>query len=198
MSVPVSKIITLPEAERPVQHGGEVASSHSAANRLARVLWNVTWLLLYRPSPRPLHAWRRMLLRLFGAKIGQGSHPYPGARFWAPWNLTIGNVVAIADGAEIYNPAHITLEDRSIVSQGAYLCAASHDYTRWSFPLVTKPIVVKKHAWVAARAIVHMGVTIGEGCVIGAGSVVTKSTPDWTVCAGNPCRVIKTYDKRHD
>jgi len=83
-----------------------------------------------------------------------------------------------------------------VVSQGAYLCGASHDYTSWDFPLIAAPIVVGARAWVAARAIVHMGVTVGEGCVIGAGSVVTHDMPAWTVCAGVPCRPIKPYAKR--
>jgi putative colanic acid biosynthesis acetyltransferase WcaF len=174
------------------------SSPHAVRNQLARALWNIVWLLLFRPSPRILHGWRRMLLRLFGARIGAGTHIYPGAVIWAPWNLQAGKVVAIADSAEIYNPAPIKLGDFATISQGAYLCAASHDYTKWEFPLVTQPIVVENHAWIAARAIVHMGVTVGEGSVIGAGSVVTKDTPRWTVCAGNPCRVLKHYEKSHD
>jgi len=104
-------------------------------------------------------------------------------------------VVAVADGAEIYNPSLVRLDDYAIVSQGAFLCAASHDYTRWTFPLVTRPIVVGRYAWVAARAIIQMGVTLGEGCVVGAGSVVTRDLPAWTVCGGNPCQIIKPYAK---
>jgi putative colanic acid biosynthesis acetyltransferase WcaF len=108
----------------------------------------------------------------------------------------LGNVVAIADDVEIYNPSPVEIGDYTVISQGTYLCGASHDYTRWSFPFVSKPIVIGKHAWVAARAIVHMGVKIGEGCVIAAGSVVTKDMPPFTVCGGNPCRIIKPYVKR--
>ncbi len=54
----------------------------SPGNKLARALWNCVWLLLYRPSPVPLHGWRRWLLRLFGAKFGRGAHPYPSAKVW--------------------------------------------------------------------------------------------------------------------
>ena len=164
-------------------------------NKLGRALWGVVYALLFWPSPRLCHNWRRFLLNMFGAEVGPGSHIYPKAVIWAPWNLRTGEVVAIADGAEVYNPAPITLGDYAVVSQGAYLCGASHDYTKWSFPVVSRPIIVGKHAWVAARAIVHMGVTLGDGCVVGAGSVVTGNLPAWTVCAGNPCRVIKQYEK---
>jgi hypothetical protein len=127
------------------------------------------------------------LLRCFGAKVGDETHPYPGSRIWAPWNLEAGIGVGIADGAEIYNPAPVILGDFVTISQDAYLCSAGHDYTHPEFPLVTSPIEVLPEAWIAARAIVPMGVTIGQGCVVGAGSVVRKNTPDWTVQTGNPC-----------
>jgi len=85
----------------------------------------------------------------------------------------------------------IRLGERAVVSQGAYLCTASHDFEKKTFPLITKPITVGAGAWIGARAIVLPGCEIGEGCVIGAGSVVTRGTPAWSVCAGNPCRVIR-------
>lgn len=168
-------------------------SSFSLGNRAARQVWNIAWIFLFRPTPRSFHAWRRLLLRAFGARIGERAHVYAGAKIWAPWNLTVGREAGVADGADIYNPAPIEIGDYAVVSQGAYLCGASHDYTSWDFPLVSAPIVVGARAWVAARAIVQMGVTIGEGCVVGAGSVVTRDMPPWMVCAGVPCRPIRAY-----
>lgn len=164
-------------------------------NRLARVAWKIVDCTLIRFTPRPCHAWRAFVLRLCGAKLGARCHIYPGAIIWAPWNLECGDDACIATGAEIYNVARVFIGKRAVISQGAYLCSASHDYTdasRAEFPLVGTPIHVGDCAWVAARAIVLPGVTIGEGCVIGAGSVVTRDTPPHTVCAGNPCRVIKS------
>lgn len=169
--------------------------SFSLRNRLARQVWSLVWLLLFRPTPRPFHSWRRLLLRCFGAQIGAGAHIYAGARIWAPWNLVVGRMAAIADGAEVYNPSPISIGDYAVVSQSAYLCGASHDYRSWDFPLVSAPIEVHPHAWVAARAIVQMGVTIGAGCVIAAGSVVTRDMPAWTMCAGMPCRPVRPYVK---
>ena len=169
------------------------APSFPLRNRAARALWGLVCALLFRMTPRPMHAWRRFVLRAFGAKVGRGCHVYPKAVIWAPWNLTLGEYAAVADGAEVYNPSPIAIGAFAVVSQGAYLCGASHDYTSNRFPLVSSAIVIGDHAWIAARAIVQMGVTIGTGCVIGAGSVVTRDMPEWTVCAGNPCRVIKPY-----
>jgi len=166
-------------------------ASFSIGNRLRRALWVLVAWFLFAPSPRFCHSWRAFLLRCFGAKIGVGVHIYPKARIWAPWNLRCGNHVGIGDGAEIYNPCLIDISDWATISQGAFLCGASHDYRSSEFPLIAAPIVIERKAWVAANAFIHMGVIIGEGCVIGAGSVVTRSTPAWSVCAGNPCHVIK-------
>lgn len=158
---------------------------------LKRQAWNIAWLLLFRPTPRPCHAWRAALLRLFGARLGRRCHIYAGAVVWAPWNLVCGDDACIADGAEVYNVALVSIGPRAVVSQGAYLCAASHDYSLDTFPLLAAPVTIGARAWIGARSIVLMGVTVGDGSVVGAGSVVTKDVPPGVVCAGNPARVIK-------
>ncbi|MFO0852020.1 MAG: putative colanic acid biosynthesis acetyltransferase [Gemmataceae bacterium] len=160
-------------------------------NKLARVLWGGVWLFLFRPSPRPLHGWRRFLLRCFGARVGTGAHPYPSAKVWAPWNLTMGAHSCLADGVECYSVAAITLGPSALVSQRAFLCGATHDYTDPAFPLVPKPITIGAGAWVAAEAFVGPGVTVGDGSVVGARAVVTKDVEAWAVVAGNPARVVK-------
>ena len=165
-------------------------SSLSLSNRLARAIWSLVYFSLIRFTPRPMHAWRAFVLRRCGASLGAGCHIYAKAQIWAPWNLECEEDACIGDDAEIYNVAPIFLGKGAIVSQGAYLCAASHDFRDQSFPLVAAPIRIEAGAWVAARAIVLMGVTIGKDCVIGAGSVVTKSMPPGAICAGNPCREI--------
>jgi putative colanic acid biosynthesis acetyltransferase WcaF len=78
-----------------------------------------------------------------------------------------------------------------VVSQHNYVCSATHDYTHPHFPLISKAIHIRSQSWVASGCLISPGVTIGEGTVIGARSVVTKSMPDWTVCAGSPCKPIK-------
>ncbi|MDR3406220.1 MAG: DapH/DapD/GlmU-related protein [Chthoniobacter sp.] len=168
-----------------------MVSSFSLQHRLARAAWNVTWLLLCRWTPRPLHAWRALVLSVWGARVGARCHVYPGAIIWAPWQLTLGDDACVADGAEIYNVAPITLGARAVVSQGAYLCAASHDHRQADFPMTCAPIRLGDRAWVAARAIVLPGITIGAGAVVGAGSVVTRDIPDGCVAAGNPARIVR-------
>jgi len=163
----------------------------SFRDRLARQLWNICWLLLYRPSPRPLHSWRALLLRVFGAKMGRKCHFYPGSKIWAPWNLTCADLVAVGDGAEIYNPAPLRLGSHAIVSQGAYVCGATHDFDDPAFPLLAFSMDIGAYAWICARALVSPGVNIGDGAVLGLGSVATRDLEPWGVYAGVPAVKVK-------
>lgn len=162
----------------------------SPGNKLARSLWNIVWFFLYRPTPRPMHAWRCALLRLFGAKIGKNVRAYQSARVWAPWNLVMEDYSCLGDFVDCYSVDKIHLGAKATVSQYAYLCTASHDYTRRTLPLVTAPIHIGADAWVTADVFVGPGVSIGEGSVVGARSTVTRDVPPWTVVAGSPPRVI--------
>ena len=166
----------------------------SFRDRLRRLNWNICWSLFYRTSPRPLHSWRSFLLRLFGATLGPNCHFYPRSKVWAPWNLICADQVTAGDGAEIYNPAPVTLGSHAILSQDAYVCAATHDYDDPAFPLIAYAMHIGAYAWVCARASVAPGVNLGEGAVLGLGSVATRSLDPWTVYAGVPA--VKVKDRR--
>jgi putative colanic acid biosynthesis acetyltransferase WcaF len=163
----------------------------SFRDRLRRLNWNICWSLLYRTSPRPLHSWRSFLLRLFGATMGPNCHFYPRSKVWAPWNLICADQVTAGDGVEIYNPAPVTLGSHAILSQDAYVCAATHDYDDSAFPLIAYAMNIGAYAWVCARASVAPGVNVGEGAVLGLGSVATRSLEAWTVYAGVPAVKVK-------
>lgn len=166
-------------------------ASFSLSNRIARVAWNFTAIVLFRYSPKSFHAWRSFLLRCFGAKVGKNVHVYPAVKIWAPWNLELKDECGIGNGAILYSQGKITIGKRAVISHGANLCTGTHDYTRWGAPLVTKAIFIGNYVWVAAEAFVHPGITIADGCVIGARSVVVNDMPEWMVCAGHPCKPLK-------
>jgi putative colanic acid biosynthesis acetyltransferase WcaF len=170
-------------------------ASFSLANRLARLLWQGVWLMLFRPTPAPLHTWRSWLLRAFGARIGRHCHVYPSVRIWAPWNLDLHDQACLGPGVICYSMDRISLGPRVVVSQGVHLCTGSHDYESHNFQLFTRPIRIAADAWICTEAFLAPGVSIGEGAVIGARSVVTRSQPAWMVCAGNPCRPIKPRNR---
>ena len=167
-------------------------------SRARRVLWGLVWWLAYRPSPRLLHGWRRGLLRMFGAVIGEGAHPYPSARIWAPWNLTMGEGSCLGDYVQCYSVDRVTLEPHATVSQYTFLCTASHDYTIRDMPVITAPIRIGRRAWVAADAFIGPGVTIGDGAVVGARASVFRNVDSWTVVGGIPAHIIKKYEPQQD
>src|SRR5262245_42534873 len=185
------------ENERRTQGPGDggadpyLRPAFSIGNRLRRAFWACSWFLLFRFTPVPCFRWRSMLLRAFGATIGPNNFIYPSAWIFAPWLMKTGAVVTIGRGAAIYNPGGVMLAHHSIVSQNAYVCGATHDYDAPEFPFQSKGIVLGPYSWIGARAIVLPGVTLGEGSVLGAGSVTARSLDPWWVYAGNPARRIK-------
>lgn len=180
----------------PAPHSGRIDLSRSVtqwdrAVKIKRVCWE--WLLkpIFMALPRPCSRQRIALLRLMGAEIGTDCLIEPRVDVLMPWNLRLASFVAIGRQVEIYNYALVTIGTMTVVSQYAYLCTGSHDYTHPHMPLIWKPITIGSECWVAAGVFVAPGVTVGSGTVIGAHSVVTKDMPAWTVCAGNPCRALK-------
>ena len=168
---------------------------HSRNSKIARALWNIVWMVLFRPTPdrgfECFVRWRRFLLRLFGAKVGEHCAIRNSVKVWAPWNLELGDYVALSEDCDVYSVDKIRIGDRSTVSRGSFLCCASHDITSSIMELTYAPIIIGTDAWVAGRSIVLPGVTIGDGAVVAAGAVVTKDVESWTVVGGNPAKVIK-------
>lgn len=166
--------------------------SLSKKNKLQRFLWNICYMVLFRPLAGPLfRKWRNIILRIFGMKIGYKCAVSADAKIWAPWNVTLGQYVALAGKSQIYAVDKIEIGDKVTVSQGAYLCTASHDINYINKPLIHKPIKIDSYAWICAEAFVGMGVTIGEGAIVGARSAVFKDVEPWTIVGGNPAKYIK-------
>lgn len=158
-----------------------------------RILWSLVQSTLFRWSPRPCHRWRVELLRIFGAEIPEPAlvEVYPSVEIVFPWKLTLEAGAMVGPSVKLYNLARITLRYGANISQNSHLCAGTHDYTKWSMPLITREITLERNVWVATEVFVGPGVTIGELAVVGARSVVLKDLPPRMVCAGHPCRPLK-------
>ncbi|MDB5826000.1 MAG: putative colanic acid biosynthesis acetyltransferase [Variovorax sp.] len=169
----------------------EGGPSFSLANRLFRALWTLTWAVLASWTPPPFGAWRRFLLTLFGARMGVASDVRGSAKVWYPPHLEMADRSLLAERVTCYNMAPISLGERALVSQGAHLCAGSHDIRTRDFQLIAKPIRIGADVWIAAEAFVGPGIDIGEGAVLGARAVAFKSLEAWGVYAGNPAQFVK-------
>lgn len=159
-------------------------------DKVRRLIWMLSWMVFARWTPVPLHGWRRLVLRAFGATIGPGAHIYPSAAVWAPWNLHVSDGGCLAEGVRCYNVAKISVGRGAVVSQYAYLCSASHDPHGQGFPLIGGPIVIGDDAWVAAEAFISPGVMLEDRAVAAARAVVVRHVPRATIVGGNPAKPI--------
>ena len=160
--------------------------------RLKRILWcsvrivTIKWL-----PPIGCFGWIRLIYRLFGARVHPKAKIYPSVDVFMPWNLEIGAWSTIGGGVHILNPAPLVIGRDCNVSERAYICCASHNIESKKHEQVHEPVVLEDRSWVAAEAFVGMGVTIGEGAVVGARAAVFKDVEPWTVVGGNPAKEIK-------
>ena len=154
-------------------------------------LWWIIQSTLFRLSPQFMYAWRRSLLRLFGANIARNVLIRPTVKILFPWKLTIGEWSWIGNEVTLYNMAEINIGNNCVISQKSYLCTSSHDHTKSSFDIFAKPIVIKDEVWIASDVFIAPGIIIGTGTVVGFRSTVNKDLPPKMVCYGNPAKPIK-------
>ena len=171
--------------------GQNCITPYPKAEVIQRWLWLFVQSTLFRWSPRPLHGFRATLLRCFGAEITGPVVIFPTARIVFPRKLTLAPRSMVGPHVNLYNLAPIRLEYGANLSQHCHLCAGTHDFTRWAMPLVARPIVIGRNAWLGADVFVGPGVTVGELCVVGARSVVIRDLPPRKICVGTPCRPVK-------
>lgn len=142
------------------------------------------WAITEPIAPRKL---RPFILRRMGCKVGKGCF--------------IGDNVRIDTG----HADMITLEDNVSIAGGSRLLCHQRDFSNYcvgddymKLGYIIKPIVLKKGCLIGMESFVMPGVTVGEGAVVGAGSMLTKDIPDWCVAVGRPAKVIKQIPERKD
>jgi putative colanic acid biosynthesis acetyltransferase WcaF len=172
-------------------YAGAQVSPWTTREKIGRALWIIVRGSLFRFSWHNMYGFRRLLLRLFGAKVGRSVVIRPTARIEIPWNLDIDDQSSIGDYARVYNLGTVRIGRRCTVSQYAHLCAGTHDHTRWTTPLLRPPITIGDDVWIAADAFVGPGVTIADGAILGARAGAFRDVPAWTINAGLPARVLR-------
>jgi putative colanic acid biosynthesis acetyltransferase WcaF len=163
---------------------------HPAWTYPARALWSVVQVSLWRAAWKRCHVLRPAILRAFGAKVAWRTQIAGSVTIYFPWRLSIGGDTAIGPGVTFYNLGGLEIGRRVVISQNAYFCGGTHDYTKPNYPLICKSLVVEDDVWIGAAAFLCPGIRVGQGAVVGACSVVTKDVAPWAIVAGNPARAI--------
>lgn len=165
------------------------ARKYSRTEQARRVAWSAgRWLVRF--SPRPFFAWRRWILRLFGARIGLHVNIYPSAHLYMPWNVEIGDWSSLGDDVFVYSLGKVRIGSSVTLSYRSHICAGSHDLTDVTLPLTKPPVSIEDDVWVGTDAFIGPGVTVGRGAVVGARSVVVKDVQPLDIVGGNPARPI--------
>ena len=165
-----------------------VPADYYGRPRLFVLLWQIVQATVFACTPQPAYAWRRWLLRRFGAKVGRGVLVRQTVRITYPWNVTLGDYCWIGDHVELYSHGPITIGQSAVISQRSYLCTSTHNHADIAFPIIRRSIVVEPEAWVAADSFIAPGVRIGRGSIVAARSTVLRSVAAGTIVSGNPAK----------
>jgi len=181
-------------ANRPMRTSPDIVANRKTRNysrreQLSRIMWAMGSCLI-RLSPRPAFAWRRLVLRWFGALIGNQVHIYPSTRIYMPWNVEIGDWTALGEDVFVYSLGKVRIGTSVTISYRSHLCAGTHDLNDPQLPLLKPPIVIEDGVWVGTDAFIGPDTVIGAMSVVGARSVVIKNVAPNCIVAGNPARVI--------
>ena len=156
-------------------------------------------LLFSLPRYRTLNEVKRLFLKLNGAIVGKRVVFYPGVWIAPGRNLEIGDDVDLALNVLIETSGGVTIGDRTLIGYGVKIFSSNHHVPPnhgniFGAGHSDSAVLIGKDVWLGANVIVLPGRTIGDGAVVGAGSIVTKDVPAFAIVAGNPAKFVRVRD----
>ena len=138
-------------------------------------------------------------------RFGEDAEFRAGAYAVGCSKISIGNRVVIRPGCMLFadndeNRVSITIEDDVLIGADVHIYTANHEFKNPLIPIIkqghrrTKPIIIETGSWIGAKSVILPGVKIGMNAVIGAGSVVTKNVPPFSVVGGSPAKLLKKIE----
>ncbi|ABM72583.1 Hypothetical protein P9515_13761 [Prochlorococcus marinus str. MIT 9515] len=166
-------------------------------NSISIIIVKLIWDFFGKPlfsSYIPGTYWRKLILRIFRAKIGKGGKIKTNIKISEPWNLSIGDHCWIGEDVWIDNLALVKIGNRVCISQGVYLCTGNHNYKKDLFNLILERIVIEDDCWIAAKSIIAPGAILKRGSVTCLGSLVSGILEKDGIYKGNPAKLFKLKD----
>lgn len=158
---------------------------------MVRTIWYFVNVIFFLNPLNPFSALKVLLLRLFGAKLGNGVIIKPSVNIKYPWRLKIGNYVWIGEGVWIDNLDDVEIGNNCCLSQAALLLTGNHNYKKRTFDLITGKIILEDGVWIGAKSIVGPGVICQSHSVLSAGSLISNTMNAYGIYAGNPAKLIR-------
>jgi acetyltransferase-like isoleucine patch superfamily enzyme len=155
-----------------------------------------SFLIFALPRHKLFNFFKANYLRMQGASIGKSITFYPGIKINPAKNIQLGNHVDLAWGVLITTGGGVEIGDRTLIGYRTQILSANHivpENKRRIFDAghTCKKVIIKNDVWIGANCIILAGITIGEGAVVAAGSVVTKDVEPFTIVGGIPAKLIK-------
>lgn len=170
---------------------------YQPGNAFKRVTWMLLSALFFRHSLAAGSSYKRLILKILGAKVGKGVVIKPSVQIKYPWKLTIGDHTWIGEHVWIDNLAEVQIGAHCCISQGALVLCGNHDYSKSSFDLVVHPITIENGVWIGAKSIVAPGAFLESHSVLSAGSCASGKLDAYCIYRGNPAIFVRqrTIDK---
>lgn len=132
---------------------------------------------------------------MFGMEIGKDSTIFLHCKFSSPWNIKLGDNVAISQYSYLDGRGGLFIGNNVNIGRSVSVFTGTHEYNKPGFDYVTHKVHIHDNVWIASNALLLPGVQLNEGCVIAAGAVVTKNIDAYTVVGGNPAKKIKERNR---
>ena len=159
---------------------------YKPGSKVKRIFWYGFNICFLMNRYNPFSSLKRLVLRMFGAKIGRGVVIKPAVNIKYPWKLEIGDHTWIGEGVWIDNLGDVKIGANCCISQGALLLCGNHNYKKATFDLVVGDITLEDGVWIGAKSIVTGGVTCRSHAVLAAGSITSKNLDAFWIYRGNP------------
>jgi putative colanic acid biosynthesis acetyltransferase WcaF len=172
--------------QKKVNNAGYKTSIKINASKFKQVLWYFINILFFKNALNVNSGSKVLLLKMFGATIGNGVIIKPAVNIKYPWKLKIGDHSWVGEEVWIDNLSDVLIGSNVTLSQGALILTGSHDHTKETFDFISLPVILENGVWIGAKAVVFGGVTCRSHSILGINSVAEQNMKPYIIYKGNP------------
>jgi putative colanic acid biosynthesis acetyltransferase WcaF len=158
---------------------------------IKKILWFYISAIVFQSAYFPFNVIKVRLLRLFGAKIGQGVNIKPQVYIKYPWRLEIGNHVWIGEKVWIANEGVVKIGNNVCISHECLILTGGHNFKKKYFDVYANPTTIEDGVWLGAQSSVGGGILIGSHAVLAMKSVANSNLEPYGIYRGNPAVKVK-------